>query len=470
MASKVDWSTLQGYKALDAVSTSKNTTENVLFCTDDFSITVEATCPTGFEAALDNEIREKLPMSVTVKHQGRVFFDVSISQIKNVLKLRCMDNAYVIIGVRSNFDFPTDIDDSLNRVNTLLDDQCCDSNNIRLAWKKGIIAWNEIFSFKNTGKDNWYKCISLLDPSSTVKKNVQSNQNQINKKPKVETKENVDESNTNVQEMSIPKFRATCYRSGKQCHPFGSMDIARSFGGAINDKFGWDVSMKNFDIEIVITIDINQIYVGIGLTKTSLFRRNIEHFGPTTLRATICASMLQLANIEPGEIVVDPMCGGGSIPIEGAIAFNRGFHIGGDYHEKAVFRSSENFESLSKSLTKATGSKACKRLPGDILQWDVTRLPLRDNSVDAFITDLPFGKRSGSMADNRVLYPKIMNSMARVVKPCTGRAIVLTQDKTSMFKAQGQFNKFWKINRQYYCNIGGLKALVFVMTRTQTIP
>jgi hypothetical protein len=63
-----------------------------------------------------------------------------------------------------------------------------------------------------------------------------------------------------------------------------------------------------------------------------------------------------------------------------------------------------------------------------------------------------------------------MNSMARVVKPSTGRAVVLTQDKASMFKAQAMFNKFWKINRQYYCNIGGLKALVFVMTRTQTIP
>ena len=469
MASKVDWSTLQGYKALDHVSTTKNVAENVPFCTDDFLITVEATCPTGFEAALISEIGEKLPMSVSVKHQGRIFFDVPISQIENVVKLRCMDNAYVIIGVRSEFDFPVDIDACLSRVNTLLDDECCDSNNMRLAWKKGIIAWNELFRFRNTGKDNWYNCISLLDHPSTYNKNVQSNANLINKKPKVEVK-GIEVSNTNVLEMSVPKFRATCYRSGKECHPFGSMDIARSFGGAINDKFGWGVSMKNFDIEIVITIDLKQIYIGIALTKTSLFRRNIEHFGPTTLRATICASMLQLANIQPGEIVVDPMCGGGSIPIEGAVAFSRGFHIGGDNHEKAVFRSSGNFQSLSKSLTKATGSKNGKCLPGDILQWDVTRIPLKDNSVDAFITDLPFGKRSGSKADNRVLYPKIMNSMARVVKASTGRAIVLTQDKTSMFKAQGKFNRFWKINRQYYCNIGGLSALVFVMTRTQTIP
>ena len=48
----------------------------------------------------------------------------------------------------------------------------------------------------------------------------------------------------------------------------------------------------------------------------------------------------------------------------------------------------------------------------------------------------PFGKRSGSKADNRVLYPKILTSMARVVKPVTGRAVLLTQDKTSMFKVK----------------------------------
>ena len=46
--------------------------------------------------------------------------------------------------------------------------------------------------------------------------------------------------------------------------------------------------------------------------------------------------MLQLANIQPGDIVVDPMCGGGSIPIEGAISFQSGFQICGDNHEKAI--------------------------------------------------------------------------------------------------------------------------------------
>ena len=459
MASKVDWSTLEGYKAIGLKNDNGTPVHH-----SDFTVTIEASCPTGFEVALLNEIKEKSPSSVTVKHQGRVFFDIPVSKIRNVLELKCVDNAYVIIGKRSNFDFSGDVDSCLTRINELLDDKKYDSENLPLAWNKGIIAWNEVFQFEKAGEDNFGKCLSLLN--QPVQKLNCSNDEV--KKPKYQdVREN---TNSEINTIPRPKFRATCYRSGQECHPFQSMDVARSFGGAINDKFGWGVSMKEFDIEVVITIDLAQIYVGIGLTKKSLFQRNIKHFGPTTLRATICASMLQLANIQPGDIVVDPMCGGGSIPIEGAISFQKGFHIGGDNHEKAIYRATENFKALSDSLTESSGSEICNNLPADVIYWDVTRIPLRDNSVDVFITDLPFGKRSGSKTDNRVLYPKIMNSMARVVKANTGKAVVLTQDKNSMFKGQGKFNKFWKINRQHYCNIGGLSALVFVMTRTQTKP
>jgi tRNA G10 N-methylase Trm11 len=46
----------------------------------------------------------------------------------------------------------------------------------------------------------------------------------------------------------------------------------------------------------------------------------------------------RLADIQPGDIVIDPMCGGGSIPIEAALTYPAAFHIGGDFHEKAVTR------------------------------------------------------------------------------------------------------------------------------------
>ena len=91
----------------------------------------------------------------------------------------------------------------------------------------------------------------------------------------------------------MPNFRCTCYRTGENIHKFSSCDVAKHVGGLVQEKFGWGVKMKDFDIEVVINIDLNNVYVCLGLTHQSLFRRNIEHFGPTTLRATICASLLQ---------------------------------------------------------------------------------------------------------------------------------------------------------------------------------
>ena len=91
-----------------------------------------------------------------------------------------------------------------------------------------------------------------------------------------------------------------------------------------------------------------------------------------------------------------------------------------------------------------------------------------------------------------------MLAMARVVRPVTGRAVVLTYDKTSMFKVSlnfinykliiycikisnqykdlcrlqsiGKFNEFWKLGRQSYANIGGLAALVYCFSRTDKMP
>merc|ERR1719516_292013 len=106
----------------------------------------------------------------------------------------------------------------------------------------------------------------------------------------------------------------------------------------------------------------------------------------------------------------------------------------------------------------------------DFFQWDCLYPCLKNNSVDVVISDLPFGKRSGSKADNRVLYPATLLAMARLVKPDTGRAVLLTQDKTSMFKSFGKVSKFWRLGKHFACNIGGLTALVFHLSRTSESP
>ena len=76
--------------------------------------------------------------------------------------------------------------------------------------------------------------------------------------------------------------------------------------------------MKNCDMEVCLNCDVGQVYVGLALTNTCLWkRRTSSNFGPNCLRPTICAGLVSLAGVKTGDIVLDPMCGGGSIPLEG---------------------------------------------------------------------------------------------------------------------------------------------------------
>jgi len=433
MAKPVDWEGLTGYQ---------NGHEEV--------VCIEATCPTGCEPALLTELSARMPSASNArKHQGRVFFDIPLTEVPKVLDLRIVDNAFVIVHVIPKIEFPKkkaglsekDLDPeaqkaSLEQLAALVDKP-------DFLWEKGLKAWNTISKFYPSSnqliQDNFETPVA-------------------EKKQKLEDVSNgCDDQKENTPTPSIPSFRCTCYRSGQNCHAFGSMDVQVAVGGAIQDRFQWKVQMKNSDLDIAVNVDINQVYAGIKITKDSLFKRNIEHFGPTTLRATICAGLLRYANIKPGEIVVDPMCGGGSIPIEGTLSDPTAFYLGGEIHEKAIERCAGNQKAVQN------------RASTDFVRWDITKIPLRDNSIDVLVTDLPFGKRSGSKADNRVLYPRILNSMARVVKPTTGRAVLLTQDKNSMFKTLHKVSKHWKCHRQYGVNIGGLSALIYVMSRTDSV-
>ena len=67
------------------------------------------------------------------------------------------------------------------------------------------------------------------------------------------------------------------------------------------------------------------IIFSLSLTWSFIPQHNFDNFS-------------RLAQIQPGDVVMDPMCGGGSIPIEAALTYPKAFHLGGDSHDKAVQR------------------------------------------------------------------------------------------------------------------------------------
>ena len=108
-------------------------------------------------------------------------------------------------------------------------------------------------------------------------------------------------SSENGSLLLLPRFRVTCTRTGKN-HSFSSPEAAAKFGGGINDWFGWRVDLSNADIEVLLNIVENHVVIGVSLTKESRGKRNIVHFGPTTLKSSIAYCMLKLADIQPGKI------------------------------------------------------------------------------------------------------------------------------------------------------------------------
>ena len=349
MADPVKWGSLSGYHDGDQEK-----------------VTIEAICPSGFEEALLLEVKDVFGQHVVaLKHQGRVFFDLPLKRVSQVLDLRVVDNAYVIICVKPEFDFSGSSEECVHRLAELLRE---------FQWCKGLLAWNEASKFYEDTNDVIKEAMKItIVPDHTDKK--------------------LKTSADNNGDASIPSFRCTCYRSGEKYHSFGSMDAARHVGGTIQEVFGWTVKMKESDIDVHVIIDLSQVYCSIKLTKKSLYFRNITSFGRTTLRATICAGLLKLAKVQPGEIVVDPLSGAGSIPIEGCLSDKKAFYFGGEIHEGAVQKCRENLQGL----TKMTEGGNCSSIATGFVQWDATKIPLRDNSVDVFISDLV---RSFSCNDN----------------------------------------------------------------------
>jgi len=257
-----------------------------------------------------------------------------------------------------------------------------------------------------------------------------------------------------------PTFRVTCNRVGEG-HKFDSTSAAACLGSAINRYFGWSVDLKKFDFEILLNIDNEEVTVAIALTKVSLHNRNMTAFGPTTLRSTIAYNMLRLCRIKKGDVICDPMCGTSAIPIESAMNWVNCYHLGGDFHEKAIERTVLNVSNIQDKLLAENKSS----LKIDAVQWNIQHFPLKDQCVDVFASDLPFGVRMGSRSNNRTLYPCLLSEMARTGR-FGARACLLTEDKTSLIKAIQTLGAYWKRRLVLSINIGGLNGFVFLLTRT----
>ncbi|XP_048346323.1 tRNA (guanine(6)-N2)-methyltransferase THUMP3 [Sphaerodactylus townsendi] len=457
----------------------------------DTVVTIGATVPTGFELTAADEVQEKLgSQSKISKDRGKIYFEIPVISLPQVHQLRSVDNLFVVVQEFKDYQFKETKGDALKDLEDLAK---------KLPWSDPLAVWklNTSLKKKKTRQKKGSQQSNMkkqkldddMKDESAVKGLHEPLQNIIGlasaeiqdaQKTDEVTPPNKDElSDSNKESTSngengsgdcqkgemegqVLKFRVTCNRAGDN-HSFTSNEAARDFGGAVQDFFQWKADMTNFDVEVLLNIHNHEVVVGIALTEESLHRRNITHFGPTTLRSTLAYGMLRLCDPQPADIIIDPMCGTGAIPIEGAAEWPNCFHIAGDNNPQAVKRTANNILSLLKQIQSKESLSDSK--PIDSIQWDICNLPLRTGSVDAIVTDMPFGKRIGSKKKNWDLYPACLMEMGRICRPRTGRAVLLTQDRKCFAKALSKMGHIWRKSHTIWVNVGGLHAAVYLLKR-----
>lgn len=165
-------------------------------------------------------------------------------------------------------------------------------------------------------------------------------------------------------------FRASCVRDGK--HSFNSVAVAEALGTSVSALFGWPVSMRAFQLELSAFVTQSTAVIGIMLSE----RGNLRHSGLPAeprplmpycstigrLRSTTAYLMLKLAHPKPGEVLIDPMCGVGTVPLEASAVWPALHVLGGDAHARSAAQAAANSAALAEARRRAA-SEAMATLP-----------------------------------------------------------------------------------------------------------
>jgi 23S rRNA G2445 N2-methylase RlmL len=203
-------------------------------------------------------------------------------------------------------------------------------------------------------------------------------------------------------------------------------------------------------VEVWLSIDGATAVCGLRLSDRTMRHRTfkLEH-RPASLRPTVAAAMVRLAGIRPGHVVLDPMCGAGTLLAEylGAARAVRGEHqpaLGGDLDFGAARAAALNLRRVG---------------PARILRWDARRLPLADASVDRVLSNPPFGKQLETPQAIGPLYQAMIPEYDRVLRP-GGWAVLLTSEARLLNDAARASG--WKSVRQVKLRVLGQPAVVSV--------
>jgi len=214
------------------------------------------------------------------------------------------------------------------------------------------------------------------------------------------------------------KFRVITRMTGD--HEFRRAEFQRALERGISERtdHSWRLVDGEADVEFWATLLDDELILALRLSDESMRQRDykVAHI-PGSLRESVAAALGLLSRPQPDDVVLDPFCGAGTVLIERAHLARYQMLLGGDTDRAALDAARTNIGPRYK--------------PIELHTWDAAAIPLTDGSVSRVITNLPWGLKHGSHAENRRLYPRLLREFARLLGP-DGVAVMLTGETRLM--------------------------------------
>jgi len=197
--------------------------------------------------------------------------------------------------------------------------------------------------------------------------------------------------------------------SSNEPHPSSQREFEEIIGTMISGP----VSLNNPKVVYRAILSGDRCYFGRLLFTTGRGaydtrnpgRRNFFH--PGVMMPRMARTLVNIACAHTGDVLLDPFCGTGGILIEGGMLGMNA--IGSDFDPVMILGSRRNVDTAALMLA------------------DAASLPFRDHSVDAIVTDFPYGQsvciRKSDSMDR--LYADALDEIQRVLKK-KRRAVVVT--------------------------------------------
>jgi len=218
-------------------------------------------------------------------------------------------------------------------------------------------------------------------------------------------------------DLKIRKNETFCVRARQiKEHVLNISDLEKK-AGAIIYKRGHGVDLENPDVIFRLILIGGQCI--FGRLMCSVDRKQYElrrphrrpFFHPGVLLPGTARALVNISSIQKGETLLDPFCGTGGMLIEAGLVGAR--CIGADVQRKMVLGASANLQHYNIS--------------GELMIGDACNLGLANDSVDAIVTDPPYGRSALFLARSlEDLYDSSLKEIHRILRRGK-KAVVVSQ-------------------------------------------